>query len=316
MADQRRGVLYGIVAYTLWGLFPLYWPLLEQASAGEILAHRTTWSLLAVLAILTAARTRWPTFFATIRNRRARWLLVTAAVILAVNWLTYIWGVNHGHVVETSLGYFINPLITVLLGVLVLGERLRPVQWAALGLGAIATLVLTGAYGRLPWIALVLACTFATYGLIKKKAAVPAVESFGVETAALFLPALGYLVFLQVTGEAAFGHVSIGHSLLLAGAGLVTTLPLLAFGAAAIRIPLSMLGLLQYLAPVLQFLVGVAIFHEPMPLARWIGFALVWIALTALTADAVRNARAVRTARLATPPLVPDHGSRSGQLIT
>lgn len=304
MAEQRRGVIFGLLAYGMWGLFPLYWPLLEPATAAEILAHRMTWSLLAVLAILAAARTRWPAFLGTFRNPRTRWLLVTAAVILAVNWLTYIWGVNHGHVVETSLGYFINPLFTVLLGVVLLGERLRPVQWAALGLGVVAVLVLAGAYGRLPWIALVLAGTFGTYGLIKKKAAVPAVESLGVETAALFLPALGYLLFLQSAGEGTFGHVSVGHGLLLVGAGLVTTLPLLAFGAAAIRVPLSTLGLMQYLAPMLQFLVGVAIFHEPMPTARWIGFALVWAALAVLTADALRQSRrSARPARITGAPV-------------
>jgi chloramphenicol-sensitive protein RarD len=283
-----RGLVDGAGAYFLWGLFPVYWPLLEPASAVEVLAHRVVWSLLFVGVVLAIQR-QWA-WIRTLGRRRLA-LLTVAAVVIAVNWGTYIYGVTNEHVVETSLGYFINPLVTVLLGVLVLGERLRRVQWAALGIASTAVIVLTADYGRPPWIALILAFSFGTYGLIKKSVGIGAVQSLTVETAVLFVPALAYLGWLMAAGESTLGQVSAGHALLLAGTGPVTAIPLLLFGAAARRLPLTVLGLLQYLAPVLQFLFGVLLFHEPMPPARLVGFALVWTALVILTVESVRHRR-------------------------
>jgi chloramphenicol-sensitive protein RarD len=226
-----------------------------------------------------------------LRDRRRTAALVAAAVFISVNWYVYIWAVNHGHVVESALGYFVNPLIAVVLGVAVLGERLRPVQWGAVGIGLAAVAVLTVDYGRPPWIALVLASTFGTYGLVKKVAGVPAVEALTVETLVLFLPAAGYLLWLRADGAATFGSGGAGHALLLASTGVITAVPLLCFAGAANRLPLSTVGLLQYLTPVLQFLCGITVFHETMPLARWAGFALVWVALAVFTVDAIRNQR-------------------------
>ncbi|MDX3094268.1 EamA family transporter RarD [Streptomyces sp. ME01-24h] len=295
MNEQRAGLLYGFAAYGLWGLFPLYWPLLEPSGAGEILAHRMVWSLIVVSLVLLVMR-RWAWVPELLRQPRRLGLLAVAAAVISVNWGLYIWGVNSGHVVETSLGYFINPLVTIGLGVLVLHERLRPAQWAAVGVGAVAVLVLALGYGRLPWIALTLACSFATYGFIKKKVGMGGLESLAAETALQFLPALGYLVFLGARGDTTFASHGAGHAALLAACGVVTAVPLICFGAAAIRIPLSMLGLLQYLAPVFQFGLGLLWFHEEMPAERWAGFALVWLALALLTWDALRAARRGRIA--------------------
>jgi chloramphenicol-sensitive protein RarD len=295
VADERRGTAYGIAAYLLWGLFPLYWPLLEPAGSVEILAHRIVWSLLFVLGVLAVTRS-WGWIVPLFSDRASLARMTLAAVLIAGNWCLYIWGVNNEHVVETSLGYFINPVVTVMIGVLVLQERLRPVQWAAIGLGTVAVLVLTADYGRPPWIALGLAFSFATYGLLKKQvgARVGAVQSLTVETAVLFLPALGWLLFLESAGEGQLGHSGAGHGLLLASAGVATAVPLLFFAAAARRVPLSVLGMLQYLAPVLQFLTGVLLYDEPMPASRLAGFALVWAALVLLTADSLRHRRRVR----------------------
>ena len=288
-SEQARGAALGAAAYAIWGLFPLYWPLLEPAGALEILAHRVVWSL-AVVGVLIGLRrdTGW------LRRLRAEpWrlrLLAVAAVVIAVNWGTYIWGVNSHRVVETSLGYFINPVVTVLFGVLLLGERLRRGQWVAIGVAVLAIVVLTVDYGRPPWVALVLALSFATYGLLKKKAGVGAVQSLTVETMVLSPVALIYLVGLQVSGSGTFAH-GTGHTTLLVLAGVVTAVPLLAFGAAALRVPLTTIGLLQYLTPTMQFLIGVLLRHEPMPAARLAGFALVWLALVLLTTDTLRHRR-------------------------
>ncbi|MDX3236149.1 EamA family transporter RarD [Streptomyces sp. ME03-5709C] len=313
MNEQRAGLLSGFAAYGLWGLFPLYWPLLEPSGAGEILAHRMVWSLAVVSVVLLVLR-RWawvPQLLRQPRQPRRLGLLAVAAAVISVNWGLYIWGVNSGHVVETSLGYFINPLVTIALGVLVLHERLRPAQWAAVGIGAAAVLVLTLGYGRLPWIALTLACSFATYGFVKKKVGMGGLESLAAETALQFLPALGYLVFLGTRGQTTFASHGAGHAFLLAACGVVTAVPLIFFGAAAIRIPLSMLGLLQYLAPVFQFGLGLLWFHEEMPAERWAGFALVWLALALLTWDALRTARRGRIAAR-DMAVVPDEAAPRG----
>jgi chloramphenicol-sensitive protein RarD len=279
-----------VAAYTLWGVFPLYWPLLKPASAPEILAHRVLWSCL-VMGVLVVVLRRGPQFRALFSNPRVARLLTIAAVLVSANWLTYIWAVNNDHVVESALGYFINPLVSVVLGIAFFGERLRRWQWLAVGLAAVAVVVLTVDYGRLPWVALVLAFSFGTYGLAKKLAGADAVESLAFETLLIAPLAAAYVLWLGARGELTFLNGGTSHALLLATTGLITALPLLCFGAAAVRIPLVSLGLLQYLAPLLQFALGVWWFHEPMPASRWAGFVLVWLALAVFTAEALANRR-------------------------
>ena len=263
---------------------------MEPAGPIEILAHRVVWSLVVVAVLLVATREGgWLRRVGHDRRLLARMSL--AAVLIAVNWALYIWGVNNEHVVETSLGYFINPVVTVLIGVLVLHERLRPGQWVAIGLGTLAVVVLTVDYGRPPWIALGLAFSFAAYGLLKKQvgATVGALQSLSVETAVLFLPAVGYLLVLEGRGTGQLGHAGVSASLLLVSAGLVTAVPLLCFAAAARRVPLSTLGLLQYLTPTLQLAIGVFVYGEPMPASRLAGFVLVWFALVVMSGDGLRH---------------------------
>ncbi|MFE2555165.1 EamA family transporter RarD [Streptomyces sp. NPDC059352] len=279
----------------MWGLVPLFWPLLKPAGAVEILAHRMVWSLVFIGVALLALR-RWGWIRELVRSPRKLALITVAAAVISVNWGLYIWSVNTGRVVEASLGYFINPLVTIALGVLVLKERLRPAQWAAVGVGFAAVLVLAIGYGQPPWISLTLAFSFAVYGLVKKKLNLGGLESLAAETAVQFLPALGYLVWIGTQSTLTFGSEGAGHAALLASTGIVTAVPLVCFGAAAIRVPLSTLGLLQYLAPTFQFLLGILYFHEAMPPERWAGFALVWLALTLLTWDALRTARRSRAA--------------------
>ena len=299
MTDQRRGLLLGITAYVLWGGFPLYWPHLEPAGALEILAHRVLWSLV-TMGLLVVLLRRTPQFRALFRDRRTFLLLTLAAFTITFNWATYIWGVNNGRVVETSLGYFINPLVTVLMGVFILGERLRPLQWGAMGIATFAVVVLTVDYGRLPWVALVLAFSFGTYGLAKKSANVGAVESLTLETTLITPFAAAYLAWLSVTGASNFASHGAGHALLLASSGIVTAVPLICFGAAAIRVSMVTLGLLQYLAPVIQFALGVLYFHEDMTPGRWAGFGMVWVALVVFTVEATgHHRRQLRLAALA-----------------
>lgn len=305
MTEQRRGLIYGIAAYGLWGLFPLYWPLLKPAGALEILANRMIWSLVAV-AVLLLVRRNWSGLVALRRTPRKVALLGAAAALVTVNWGTYIWAVNAGHVIETSLGYFLNPLVTIVFGVVILHERLRPVQWLAVGIGAAAVVELAVTYGQMPWIALVLAASFGCYGLCKKLAAVPAQESMALESAFQFLPALGYLVFLQAGGTAAYGHVAWHVTVLLTVAGVVTLVPLLLFAGATNRLPLSTVGLLQFLAPILQLACGVFIVHETAAGSEWIGFGIVWIALVVLTWDGLRQATRVAALQ---PVAVPATGS-------
>jgi chloramphenicol-sensitive protein RarD len=298
VVEERRGFLLGAAAYAMWGLFPLYWPLLEPAGAVEILAHRIFWSL-AVMLVLVVAVGRLGHLRSLLADRRTLGILSLAAVVIAVNWGTYIWGVNNGHVVETSLGYFINPLVTVLMGVVVLGERLRRLQWVALGIAALAVVGLTVEYGRPPWVALVLAFSFGSYGLAKKKADVGAVESLTVETLVLAPVAAAYILWLTAQGTSTFGAEGTGHSLLVVTTGIVTAVPLICFGAAATRVTLTTIGLLQYLAPTIQFALGVLVFHEAMPPMRWVGFGLVWTALAMFTYEAVTYRR--RQLRLTVP---------------
>jgi chloramphenicol-sensitive protein RarD len=290
------GTAYGAGAFLLWGVFPLYFHALEPASAVEIVVNRVVWSLLVCVVVLAVTRQ-----FAWIRpmlaNPRQLGWLALAALCLSLNWGVYVYGVNSGRAVEAALGYFINPLVTVLLGVVVLREHLRRLQWAAVGLGAVAVVVLTIGYGHLPWIALVLALSFASYGLLKKHvgANVGAIASLTTETAVLFPLAAATLVWLEVTGRGTFTEDAPGHGLLLLSTGIVTVVPLLLFAAGARRVPLVTMGLLQFVTPVLQLLCAVLFLGESVPPSRWAGFAIVWAALTLLTLDAIRAYR--RTAR-------------------
>jgi chloramphenicol-sensitive protein RarD len=288
--ESRRGLLLGIAAYSMWGAFPLYWPLLEPAGALEILAHRILWSLVTMGVIVVLLR-RTSQLRALFGNRRVFVLLAVGAAVITVNWATYIWGVNNGRVVEASLGYFINPLVTVLMGVFILGERLRPLQWMAMAVAGTAVCVLTLDYGRPPWVALVLAFSFGTYGLAKKTANVGAIEGLTLETMLMAPLAAAYVGWLVATGQSNFGSHGLGHALLFTTTGIVTAIPLICFGGAAIRVSMVTLGLLQYLAPVLQFALGVLWFHEEMPTGRWVGFILVWIALVLFTVEAVHHHR-------------------------
>jgi chloramphenicol-sensitive protein RarD len=288
VTELRKGYLAGIAAYASWGFFPLYFALLKPAGPIEILAHRVIWSAVFVALVLTAVRS-WRRIGTLLRRPRTVAVITLAAVLIAVNWATYIYGVNSARVVETSLGYFITPLISVAFGLVVFGERLRPAQWLAIGVGTVAVAVLTVDYGRLPWIALTLAVSFSSYGLVKKRLGLPPTDGLFVESAVLALPALGYLVWLTATARSTFTGLAAGHTVLLVASGAVTAVPLLLFAASANRIPMTGLGILQYIAPVLQFLVGVLIEHEPMPAARLLGFALVWLALVVFTWDGVRN---------------------------
>jgi chloramphenicol-sensitive protein RarD len=275
---MSKGVLYGLGAYLIWGLFPLYFKALDATPATEILANRIAWSF-AFLVILVIWRKEWPRL-KTALKQPVTWLIYAGASwLLAVNWLIYIWGVNSDYIVETSLGYFINPLVSVLLGVIFLRERLRPTQWMIIGLATVGVLYLTFTYGRLPWIALALAFTFGTYGLVKKTAPLGSFYSLTLETGILFIPAMLYLLLVHWQGDGAFGQSSALGTLLLIGTGVATSVPLLMFGAAARSINLSVLGILQYVAPTMQFMIGVLVFHEPFTHSQMVGFSIIWTAL-------------------------------------
>ncbi len=275
---MNKGIWYAIGAYTIWGLFPIYWKWLHQVPAGQLLSHRIGWSFL-LLGVFILATRQWASFRKAAFSWRVLGIYLAAACLIGVNWLTYIWAVNAGFIVETSLGYFINPLLSVLLGVFFLRERLRPWQWVPVGLAALGVAYLTIVYGSLPWIALTLAFTFGVYGLVKKVAPLNSLYGLTLETGILFLPAVGYLLFEQFAGQGAFLHDGLRTDLLLVGAGLVTTVPLLMFASAARRIPLSLVGVIQYIAPTLQFLIGVLVYREPFSQHQLLGFGIVWIAL-------------------------------------
>jgi chloramphenicol-sensitive protein RarD len=288
--DARSGVVSGVAAYALWGAFPLYFHALEPASSLEVLAHRIVWSLAIVAAILwRSGDLSWAR--ALVRDRFLLSRTTAAALLIATNWIVYIWAVSQDRVVEAALGYFINPLVTVSLGVAILGERLRRAQWAALGLGAIAVAVLTVAYGRVPWVALVLALSFAGYSFLKKQIPLTAPQSLAAETAVLAPIAVVVLAVLIGNGTARIVEAGWWDSVLLVAAGPVTAIPLMLFADAARRIPLTLLGLLQYLTPTCQFLLGVLVFHEHLSPARWAGFTLVWAALVVLSVDLVQRLR-------------------------
>lgn len=274
---MNSGILAAVVAYASWGLLPIYWKLLGHIPTGQLLCHRIVWSFLTLLVFLVISKRTQ-----ALRQRLSPevWRgYATASLLIAVNWFVYVWSVAAGHIVEASLGYFINPLFSVLLGMLVLREKLRTLQWIPLGLATAGVLWLTIHHGRLPWIALTLAGTFSLYGLAKKKAPLGAFEGLTLETALLLPMALGWLIWSEFRHVGAFLHSTPSTDLLLAGAGVVTTAPLVLFGAAAQRIPLLMIGILQYIAPTIQFLLGVFLYHEPFSRTQGVGFSLVWSAL-------------------------------------
>ncbi|GLY26065.1 EamA family transporter RarD [Micromonospora sp. NBRC 101691] len=312
MTPPRLGYLYAFGAYLVWGFFPLYLRLLRPAGPVEVLAHRIVWSV-AVVALLLAALRRITVLRDLLRRPRALAGITLAATLIGVNWGVYVYGVDTDQVVETALGYFVNPLVSVLLGVTVLRERMRPAQWAAVGVGGLAVAVLTVDYGRPPYLALLLALSFGGYGLVKKRLGLPAAEGLFMESAVLLLPAVGYLAWLWSDGGLTFGRISAGHTALLVLLGAATAVPLLCFAGAANRLPLTALGMMQYLTPTLQLACGVLILHEPMPPARLAGFGLVWAALVVFTVDALRHARRrAATAPTAPDPSVVDHAG-SGQ---
>lgn len=288
-----RGVLLAVSAYGLWGLFPLYFKLLQAAGPVEIIGHRIVWSFVFCLAGVVLFR-QWGQLVEVLRNPRLYLRLAVGGVLVSVNWLVYVWAVVNDHIVDAALGYFVNPLVTVSLAVIVLRERLRTGQKVAVGVGLAAVIVIAVGYGQVPWVSLVLAFSFGTYGLVKNRVGGKVTPLVGLtaETSVLTPLAGGYLMWLQATGHSSLlGHGTV-HTVALLAAGAVTAIPLLLFAGAAARIPLSMLGLIQYLTPVLQFSIGVWINHESMPLARWVGFGLVWVALVVLAIDSVRGARA------------------------
>ena len=291
MNKQRLGLTYGVAAYALWGLFPLYWPLLEPANPLEIVSHRAVWTMVFCLIVLTLTKALKSTL-ATFKRPKVAAKLFATTILISINWLVYIWATNNGHVVEASLGYYINPLIVIAFGVLLLKERMRPLQWIAVSIAAIGVLVLTIDYGRLPWVALGLALSWGGYGLMKKQLGLGALEGLAIETLIAFIPYCGYLLFIGAKGDGQFGH-GVGLTILLISAGAVTAIPLLLFNGSTTRLPFTTIGLLQYITPTIQFSIGVWLRHEAMPTARWIGFILIWLALTTLAIDLVRSGRTI-----------------------
>lgn len=296
--EHRLGGVYAFIAYLLWGFLPLYFLLLAPTTAWEVVAWRILLSLAFCAILLTVTRT-WPKLIAILRRRRLVLWTVLAGALIYVNWQVFLYATLSGHIVESSLGYFINPIVTVLLGVLVLRERLRVTQWVALGIAAAAVVVIVVGYGAFPWIALTLAFTFGFYGLVKKQIgpSVDAISGLTLESLWLAPVAVLQLVLVAMTTGITMGQVSTGHTVLLLLAGVATATPLLFFAAGARRTTLTLIGILQFVAPILQFIIGVWINDEPMPLERWIGFGLVWVALIVLTVDSLRHVRRTRAAR-------------------
>jgi chloramphenicol-sensitive protein RarD len=275
---DRKGILCAIGAYLMWGLFPLYWKQLETIPALQLIGHRIAWSFILLLLVILLTR-QWRTFRSAALEGKTLRIYLLAGILISLNWFTYVWAVTHDHVVETSLGYYINPLFSVLLGVTIFREHLRPIQWMPIGLAALGVTYLTVSLGTPPWIALTLAFTFGLYGLVKKIAPLGSLYGLTLETGWLFLPAVGYLVVCELSGQGAFLHSGLQANSMMVGAGLVTTVPLLLFAYAAPRVPLTTVGILQYINPTMQFLLGVLLYREPFTPARLIGFGLVWAGL-------------------------------------
>lgn len=290
-SEYSLGLLFGVGSYILWGLFPLYWPLLEPANPLEIVSHRAVWTLVFCLIVLALTKQMHSTL-AIIKRPKIMAGLFLTTILVSINWLTYIWATNNGHVVEAALGYYINPLIIIAFGVLLLREKMRPLQWLAVGIAAIGVTILTIDYGRLPWVAISLALSWGTYGLVKKKLDLGALNGLAIETLISLIPYAGYLIYLGKQGTGQFGHTP-GLTILLISAGAVTAIPLLLFNGSTTRLPYSIIGLLQYITPTIQFSIGVWLRHEDMPAARWVGFLIIWVALIALGADLVKSSRTV-----------------------
>ena len=280
----NKGLWYALGAYVAWGLFPIYWKWLHQIDATQLIGHRIAWSFI-MLMIFIAATRQLKDLRAVAFDRRTLLIYSVAAILIGINWLVYVWAVNANFIVETSLGYFINPLLSVLMGVIFLREHLRPLQWIPVVLAASGVIYLAVAYGRLPWIALTLAFSFGTYGLVKKLAPLGSLYGLTLETGILFIPAVIYLLYVENNGTGAFLHSNLTTNLLLMGAGVMTTVPLLMFASAARRLPLSMVGIMQYIAPTLQFLLGVLVYKEPFDHMQLIGFGIVWVALILFAAE-------------------------------
>lgn len=291
MNRNGSGIAYGVGAYVIWGLLPIYWRWLDRASAFEILAHRAIWSLLFCFIFL-AYQKQLRTTFTLLKNPRTFSLLALTSLLLSANWAIYIWSVSVDRVVEAALGYYITPLVAVTFGVLVLKEKLRKLQIVSVSLATIGVVILTVAYGHIPLIALGLAVSWGSYSLIKKQLNAGALETLSVETLVAFIPNFAFLSYLINKNEAQFGQ-DVGFSLALFSAGLFTVIPLLMFNAATTRLPLTVTGLLQYITPSIMFLVGVVVFHEPLPVSKIIGFIFIWIALTFLGTDLVKSGRSV-----------------------
>ena len=290
-SEKSLGLIFGLSAYILWGLFPLYWPLLKPASAYEIVAHRAVWTLVFCLVVLAFHKKLRQTV-AQLKQPRILFGLLATAILISINWIVYIWATNAGHVVEASLGYYINPLVIIAFGVLLLKEKMRIGQWVAVGIATVGVAVLTIDYGRLPWIAIALALSWGSYGIIKKVLGLGALEGLTIETMLSFIPYATFLLILQNNGTGQFGQ-RWGLSLLLVSAGAITAIPLLLFNGSTTRLPYTVIGLLQYITPTIQFSIGVWVRHEDMPMARWAGFAIIWCALIALAIDLLRSSRAV-----------------------
>ena len=294
MADRSEkslGLIFGLTAYVLWGLFPLYWPLLKPASAYEIVAHRAVWTLFFCLIVL-AFHKKLKHTVAQLKKPKIFFGLLATSALISVNWIVYIWATNNGHVVEASLGYYINPLVIIAFGVLLLKEKMRIGQWIAVGIATTGVAVLTIDYGRLPWVALALALSWGSYGVIKKMLGLGALEGLAIETLLSLIPYGIYLLILEKNGTGYFGH-DAGLTMLLVSAGAITAIPLLLFNGSTTRLPYTIIGLLQYITPTIQFSIGVWVRHENMPAARWIGFVIIWCALIALAIDLLRSSRAV-----------------------
>jgi chloramphenicol-sensitive protein RarD len=288
---RSLGLVFGVSAYTLWGLFPIYWPLLEPANPVEIVSHRAVWTLVFCFIILWLTKTLKSTL-ALLKRPKIVAGLFLGSILISINWIIYIYAATSGHVVEASLGYYINPIVVIATGVLILKEKMRPLQWVSVGVATLGVAVLTLDYGRLPWIALGLAFSWGGYGLVKKQLGLGALEGLSIETLISSGAYLAYLIWLGNQGGGQFG-VSWKITLLFIGGGAVTAIPLLLFNGATNRLPLTLIGLLQYITPTIQFSIGVWYFNEDMPAARWIGFVIIWIALVALAFDLVKSGRTV-----------------------
>ena len=291
MSKNKLGLLFGVSAYSLWGAFPLYWPLLEPANPLEIVSHRAVWTFVFCFIVLAATKALKSTLV-TLKRPTVAIKLFLSSLLISINWLVYIWATNNEHVVEASLGYYINPLIIIGFGVIFLKEKMRSLQWAAVAIASIGVLVLTFDYGRLPWIALALAVSWGSYGLIKKQLGLGALEGLTIETLISSVFYLAYLIYLGNQGVGQFGQ-SWGLTVLLISAGAVTAIPLLLFNGSTNRLPFTTIGLLQYITPTLQFSIGVWVLNEDMPTARWIGFLIIWAALVTLAIDLIKSSRTV-----------------------